>query len=259
MLRRLRRAGACRSFRLPLDALSLDHQLLKPLLGLWSRIHWSSGDGMMPGDQLLAVYRLAATWPTPGDIVELGSWRGLTTSYLAAAAGLRGDCHVYAVDTFCGTKEGGSSYSGIERLGGETLTDFRRRVERAGHAERVTPLIGLTTDMARYYPGRKIAVLLIDADHSYGGVKADFETWRGHMAPGGLMIFHDYDMPDVSRFVDDVATKAPGITVAPGPVVGNVFAVTVGDPAVSDDHVLAENRERGGERCGEPVLASTGG
>lgn len=33
--------------------------------------------------------------------------------------------------------------------------------------------------------------MLVDGDHSYGAVKADWENYRPMMAQGGLMLFHD--------------------------------------------------------------------
>ncbi|MBZ0172494.1 MAG: class I SAM-dependent methyltransferase, partial [Phycisphaerales bacterium] len=96
MLGALRRIGACRSFKLPLDALSLPGPATSGLMKLWSRLHWMGEDGMMPPDQLLAIYRLTYTWPGDGDVVELGSWTGLTTCYLATACASRGRGHVYA-------------------------------------------------------------------------------------------------------------------------------------------------------------------
>ena len=100
MVRMMRRLGIARPFRMPLDALHLEHDAVAGLMRLWSRIHWSSGDGMMPPDQLLAIYRLAVEWPAEGDIVELGAWTGLTTSYLATACRVRKSGRVFAVDTF---------------------------------------------------------------------------------------------------------------------------------------------------------------
>jgi len=38
---------------------------------------------------------------------------------------------------------------------------------------------------------RKIDVAYIDGDHTYSGVKRDFELYRSLIKPGGLMIFHD--------------------------------------------------------------------
>lgn len=168
VVRGLRRAGLLTAFRTPLDALELEHPAVAGLMELWSRTHWSSGDGMMPPDQLLAVYRLAASWPMAGDTVELGSWVGLTTGYLAAACRVRGEGRVGAVDAFAGTKEGGATYPSIERYDLSTLPALREHLGRAGVADFVTPLVGLTTDVAGAYPGRPIRFLLIDADHSYG-------------------------------------------------------------------------------------------
>ncbi len=39
--------------------------------------------------------------------------------------------------------------------------------------------------------GRKADVLFIDGDHSYGGVKVDFDMYAGFAAPGGLLTLHD--------------------------------------------------------------------
>lgn len=225
-VRTLRAAGLRRSFHLPFDALELNHTAVSGLASLWSRIHWSAGDGMMPAEQLLAVYRLAVQWPVRGDVVELGSWTGLTTCYLATACRVRRHGHVYAVDTFSGNKEGNSNYASIARHGGSTRGAFDRRVRMAELSDRITPLVGLTADVARTYPGKPIRLLLIDADHSFEGVRSDFESWLPHMADGGLIVFHDYLMPEVARFVDQHVRADHRVSTAPGLVVSNVFAVT---------------------------------
>jgi len=225
-VRAIRRLGGLRSYCLPLEALALDAPVVAGLMRLWQRMHWSSGDGMMPADQLLNIYRLAATWPGRGDIAELGSWVGLTTSYLATACAVRGEGHVWAVDTFEGTKEGGDSYPSIERFDGSTLNAFRQQISQAGVEKYISTMMGYTTDMAEEYQGQPIRVLFIDADHSYAGVRADFETWWPHVAPGGLIIFHDYLMADVARFVDEIVGHDECVTCVPGHVVPNVFAVT---------------------------------
>ncbi len=222
----LRRFGLLREFAITLDALKLDHASARGLMELWPRVHWSSADGMMPPQQLLSLYRLAAQWPGQGDIVELGAWTGLTTCYLATAARVHGGGRVWAVDTFAGTREGGSSYRAVDKYEGSTLAAFRDRVQAAALGDRIRPLVGLTTDVARRYPGREIRLLLIDADHSYDGVRGDFESWTPHVAPGGVIVFHDYLMPDVARFVDCVVLRDPRVERAPGRVDANVMAVT---------------------------------
>jgi len=226
VVRALRRLGLLREFCLPLEALELDHESVRGLMQLWRRIHWSPGDGMMPADQLLTVYRLAATWPVPGDVAELGAWVGLTTAYLAAACRVRGEGHVYAVDTFAGTKEGGTTYPSVERFGGSTLSAFKETIAHAEVADGVTPLMGLTTQVAASYAGRPIRLLLIDADHSFDGVRNDYLAWLDHVAPGGLIVFHDYQMRDVRRFVDAELRRDARILFRPGLVHPNVVAVS---------------------------------
>lgn len=40
---------------------------------------------------------------------------------------------------------------------------------------------------------KKVDVLFIDGDHSYNGVKMDFEMYSHLVRPGGLVVFHDID------------------------------------------------------------------
>ena len=254
-VRLMRRCGMLCNFRLPLDALSLEHDAVRELMRLWARIHWAAGDGMMPPEQLLAVYRLAATWPVEGATVELGAWVGLTTSYLAAACRSRGGGRVYAVDTFEGTKEGGEQYRSVARFGGSTMAAFRSQIHRAGVADLVEPLVGYTQHVAGRYGGAPIRLLLIDADHSYEGVRRDFERWSPLVAPGGLIVFHDYLMPDVARFVDQDVQANETVEPAPGLVESNVFAVTKRPVATatrvrSADRVSIERRELAGVAVG---------
>jgi cephalosporin hydroxylase len=51
----------------------------------------------------------------------------------------------------------------------------------------------------RVLNGRKIDLLFIDGDHSYSGVKADYDAYHHLVSPGGLIAFHD--------IVDDHRTR----------------------------------------------------
>lgn len=226
----VRRMGGLQNPYLPFDALSMEYPAYAGLATLWSRIHWSTGDGMMPQDELLAVYRLAVEWPVDGDIIELGAWIGLTTSYLATACRVRGSGKVWAVDTFAGTMEGDRQYSSVEHHGGSTLPEFRGRVDRAGVADLVEALPGRTREMADAYPGRPARLLLIDADHSYAGVRDDFNRWLPHVAPGGVIVFHDYRFPDVARFINQEVVFDSRVAFSPGIIRPNLVAVTKRPP-----------------------------
>jgi cephalosporin hydroxylase len=39
--------------------------------------------------------------------------------------------------------------------------------------------------------GRKVDLLFIDGDHSYDGVRRDYELWKGLVRAGGYIVFHD--------------------------------------------------------------------
>ena len=48
--------------------------------------------------------------------------------------------------------------------------------------------------------GDKLDFLFIDGDHSYEGVKADFEDYRKFVRPGGLVAFHDIKDTEHHRY-----------------------------------------------------------
>lgn len=57
---------------------------------------------------------------------------------------------------------------------------------------------------------RQYDLVLIDGDHSYEGVAADFELYGPMVKPGGALIFDDYGAPDwpaIQRFVDEIARQ----------------------------------------------------
>lgn len=61
------------------------------------------------------------------------------------------------------------------------------------------------------WTGPKLALLIIDADHSYEGVKRDCAAWLQHLAPSGFVFFHDYDASE-TEFADQ--EQYPGVQQA---------------------------------------------
>ncbi len=59
---------------------------------------------------------------------------------------------------------------------------------------------------------RRLDLLFIDGDHSYEGVRADFELYHPLVRPGGVVAFHDVAVHtdracEVSRFWDEVKQR----------------------------------------------------
>jgi predicted O-methyltransferase YrrM len=45
-------------------------------------------------------------------------------------------------------------------------------------------------------PGEPVEMLFIDSTHEHEPTVAEFHAWRGHLAPGAPVAFHDYGHPD---------------------------------------------------------------
>lgn len=116
------------------------------------------------------------------DIVELGSYKGKSTVYLARS--VVGMVNVICIDTFMADATTANKEDTLDSFLFNTA-EFNNIVtlpSRTGHIAKIMK--------ANEHPAR-IALLFIDADHSYEGVKADFDNFSPFVAPGGVVIFHD--------------------------------------------------------------------
>jgi len=65
--------------------------------------------------------------------------------------------------------------------------------------------------------GEPADFVFIDGDHSYDGVRADWQIWTPLVRPGGLVAFHDTwpngdrHEPGVTRLVDELRHQVPSI------------------------------------------------
>jgi predicted O-methyltransferase YrrM len=128
-------------------------------------------------------------------LVEIGVWHGVTTCRLRAA--MATDGVLYAVDPYP-----------TGRLG----ISFQRRI---AHAEvrrvttgRVVWVRKTGAEAARELAGElagRVDFVFIDGDHSYDGLRGDWEGWSGLIAPGGFVALHDsQSTPD--RMIDDAGS-----------------------------------------------------
>lgn len=89
-----------------------------------------------------------------------------------------------------------------------------RELRRAGVVDRVTFLRGTSVQMAGRLP-RACDFFFVDGDHSYEGLKADWEIVLEHLAVGGVVCFHDTSVPPQEpertpgsvRFFEDVIRR----------------------------------------------------
>ncbi|MFN7176873.1 MAG: class I SAM-dependent methyltransferase [Thermaurantiacus sp.] len=120
----------------------------------------------------------------PQTVLEVGTARGGTLFLLCRAA--HPEATIISLDLPYARNGGGfpewkqDVYRRFARPG-QTLHLVRGNSHELGSRDRVVGLLG----------GRPLDFILIDADHSYDGVKRDFELYYPLLAPDGLLAMHD--------------------------------------------------------------------
>jgi predicted O-methyltransferase YrrM len=177
-------------------------------LGLARR--FAAIEGWISDIEGYVLYRLARDGEGEGAIVEIGSWMGKSTAWLAAGSMARGREPVHAVDTFEGSPE--HQDTAVLREEGTTYRRFSENLARVGVFEHVAPRVARSLDAAAGWDGQPIRLLFIDGDHSYAAVKADLEAWLPSVTPGGYVVFDDVieAFPGVQRlFAEATADTGP--------------------------------------------------
>lgn len=150
----------------------------------------------------------------PGCIFEFGTFRGQTTLLLARHG--RPDARVYTLDLppadgqrlAASPAEGDRRYIFKPRIG----ECFAAAPERG----RITQLLGdsLAFDFAPYF-GR-CELVFVDAAHSYAFVRSDTASAFRMLAPGGVIVWHDYKpgCPGVVRALHEAARSHALVQIA---------------------------------------------
>ncbi|BBO79781.1 hypothetical protein DSCO28_03470 [Desulfosarcina ovata subsp. sediminis] len=150
-----------------------------------------------------ALKKLAEMKQPEGEIVEIGSFMGKSTCWLAA--GVVGNTHakINAVDHFKGSIEhqaGKACESQVVAEDGTTLGVFKNNIRKAKLEKCVNPIVGASEEIAEIWE-KPLRLLFIDGDHSYEGVKKDFEMWSPFIVKSGIIAFHDVTVWNgVTRF-----------------------------------------------------------
>lgn len=154
-------------------------------------------DGLISAEVGELLHNHAAVVPASNAIVELGSYKGKSTAYLARGAIIGYGAPVFAVDAW---SEEVSAWRNrvLERLPSATYREFLAQLDKAGVRDRVSAIQSLTALAAdiwdhHYAEDHSVGLLYIDGDHHFDAVLADFRAWRPHLSDDALIIFDDYD------------------------------------------------------------------
>src|SRR5947207_2083394 len=160
----------------------------------WSGDAFALQAASRPSD-VRALLRLARGRRT---VVELGTATGWTTASLVAADKAR---TVTSYDPV--VQPGRARYSALVRPNARARMTFVQETGEAGAAT---------------WDGPPVDLLFIDSTHTRDDTLAEFEAWRPTLAPGGLVVFHDYGNPEFPGVAEAVAELA-----LPGEVIGGSY------------------------------------
>jgi len=139
--------------------------------------------GQILPEEGLLLAELASKVPSDQLIVELGSFKGKSSCYLAAGAKAGGGAIVYAVDLW--TKAPWEEYADPE-----VEVAWTDNIGHLGLVGRAIQVKSDTVEAAQQFD-HGVGLLFIDADHSYDGVCRDIEAWAPRVNEDGVMAFHD--------------------------------------------------------------------
>ena len=152
-------------------------------------------EGWLTNSEGEYLYSLAKNGQAKGVIVEIGSWKGKATIWLAAGTKQAKREKVYAIDHHRGSIEHGANVW--------TYPEFERNIKQAGIDDVVVPIIMKSEEAARGW-NKPIRLLWIDGDHAYESIKQDFLLWEPHLVKRGIIALHDTTMwPGPKRLAEE--------------------------------------------------------
>ncbi|MEO8967409.1 MAG: class I SAM-dependent methyltransferase [Solirubrobacteraceae bacterium] len=145
-------------------------------------------EGWMTDAQARALWDAAEGLRPPGQIVEIGSFRGRSTIVLASA---RPDgVQMVAIDPHGGNDRGPQEYAPNAEVGDSDYSVFWENLHRTGVEDRVRH-VREPSEAALGAVQGAIDLLYVDGAHRYVPARADIERYGERVPVGGAMLIHD--------------------------------------------------------------------
>lgn len=133
-------------------------------------------------------------------ILEIGSYIGASTCCFGAALKTTGSGKVICIDTW--------KNDAMTEGNRDTWLEFLHNT--ASYQDHIVPIRGFSTDVVADVDScvTSLDLLFIDGDHSYDGVKADWESYKHFLQPGSIVVFHDSGWAEgVKRVIEEDVTS----------------------------------------------------
>lgn len=141
-----------------------------------------------------------------GTFVEIGSWKGRSTSFVGPV------CKANRTRLVCIDHWNGSHDSLADRYAAALAVEdveqtFRRNMAELGIEVEVLAEPSLVA--AERFPPGSVERIFLDGSHDGASVAQDLEAWLPRLRDGGILAGHDYDAkhPDLCSAVDAFAAQ----------------------------------------------------
>ncbi len=141
-----------------------------------------------------------------GTIVEIGSWKGRSISYIGKVC-MVNNTRLYCIDWWNGSSdEFNDRYKQMLEKENVELT-FRYNLLSLGI--NAVHLKTTSLEASQYFKDEKIDLVFLDGSHDYSAVKADAEVWFKKLINGGILAGHDFSEKHhgVIRAIEDFVDK----------------------------------------------------
>jgi len=156
----------------------------------------NSVKGFLAEEEGRCLYESALKAGSLGPCLEIGSYCGKSTLYLATAC-KKNNSILFSIDHHRGSEEQqpGEQYFDPDLFDPhngrvDTFREFKTTIERGEVEDTVVPIVCRSEVAARRW-ATPLSLVFIDGGHSIEAVYRDYNAWTGHIIPGGYLLIHD--------------------------------------------------------------------
>ncbi|MBL4618279.1 MAG: class I SAM-dependent methyltransferase [Robiginitomaculum sp.] len=131
-----------------------------------------------------------------GQVVEIGSWCGKSTIYIAREIAKTGNLF-FSIDHHRGSEENQPDWEWFDpevwdeqAKAIDTLPHFRNNIRLAALEDTVVAMVGCSARIGQAWRS-PVGFLFLDGSHTMVAALADYRAWVGHIMKGGILAIHD--------------------------------------------------------------------
>lgn len=154
----------------------------------------------LTAEERIALLRLAEGRRV---VCEIGSYVGASACCFGLAMSRSGAGKILCIDTW--------NNDAMSEGNRDTYAEFRKNTQP--YTRFIVPVRGFSTNVIEQVAShaKRVDVLFIDGDHSYEGVKADWEAYKHLLGAGSVVVFHDCGWAEgVQRVIEEDAMPLVG-------------------------------------------------